>query len=92
MRGTASPSGPAGKPGLPTARLQGFNGLEVAIVPKDDPHLSSLHPAASRRRVEGGSKISSSFRVLSHPSEEPIPALDVWKMRLGPESGKPRKR
>jgi hypothetical protein len=50
--------------------------------------LSSLHRAASRRRVECGSKISSSFRVLPRPSEEPIPALDVWRMRHGPESGK----
>ena len=29
MRGIASPSGPAGKSGLPTLRLRGFNGLEV---------------------------------------------------------------
>ncbi len=86
MRGITSPSGPAGKPGLPTAHLRGFNGLEVATSRKM-PWLSSLHPAASRRRVECGSKISSSFRVLPRPSEEPIPALDVWRMPLGPESG-----
>jgi len=30
MRGIASPSEPAGKSGLPTAHLRGFNGLEVA--------------------------------------------------------------
>jgi hypothetical protein len=40
-----------------------------------------LHPAASRGRVESGSKISSFFRVLPRPSEEPIPALDALKMR-----------
>lgn len=51
------------------------------------PWLSSLHRAASRHRVERGSEISSSFRVLPRPFEEPIPALDVWRMRLRAESG-----
>lgn len=87
MRGTAVPSKPAGKSGLPTARLRGFNGLKVASV-RSRSWLSSLDRAASRRRVECGSKISSFFRVLSHPSEEPIPALDGLKMPLGGESGK----
>ena len=91
MRGTTSPSEPAGKSGLPTAHLRGLNGLDVAIVPKDDPQLPFLHRAASRRRVEGGSKISSSFRALSRRSEEPIPAFDVWRMRPDPESGNGRK-
>jgi hypothetical protein len=56
-----------------------------------DPKISRfplLHPAAPRGRVEIGSKISSFFRVLPRPSEEPIPALDVLKMRPGTESGK----
>jgi hypothetical protein len=56
--------------------------------PERRPWLSSLHRAASRHRVECGSKISSSFRVLPRRSEEPITALDIWKMRPGPESGK----
>ena len=56
-----------------------------------DPKTSRfplLHPAASRGRVESGSKISSFFRVLPRPSEEPIPALDGLKMRPRDESGK----
>ena len=56
-----------------------------------DPKISRfplLHPAASRGRVSSGSKISSFFRVLPRPSEEPIPALDVWRMRPRAESGK----
>ena len=52
------------------------------------PRFPLLHPAASRRRVEIGSKISSFFRVLPRPSEEPIPALDGLKMRWTSESGK----
>ena len=52
MRGTAEISKPAGKPGLPTARLRGFNGLEVAIARK---RSSALIPpprgiSPSRRR------------------------------------------
>ena len=90
MRGTALLSKPAGKPGLPTAHLRSFNGSKVTSVRRPF-WLSFLHPAASRRRVKGGSKISSSFRVLPLPSEEPIAALDVWRMRAHPESGNKRK-
>jgi len=86
MRGTALLSKPAGKPGLPTAHLRSFNSSKVASVRRPF-WLSFLHPAASRRRVEGSSKISSSFRVLPRPSEEPIPALDGLKMLAESESG-----
>jgi hypothetical protein len=51
-------------------------------------HFPLLHPAAFRGRVSSGSKISSFFRVLPLPSEEPIPALDDLKMRRSGESGK----
>jgi hypothetical protein len=51
-----------------------------------------LHPAASRGRLESGSKISSFLRVLPPQSEEPIPALDDLRMRRKGESGKLRKR
>ena len=86
MRGTAQPSKPAGKPGPPTAHPRSFNGSEVARV-RRHLWLPFLHPAASRRRVEGSSKIPSSFRVLPRPFEEPIPALDGLKMLAESESG-----
>ena len=78
------------RPESPACRLRAFavsTVCKVRNVPKDDPRLSILHPAASRRRVEGSSKISSSFRVLPRPSEEPIPALDGLKMLAESESG-----
>jgi hypothetical protein len=77
------------RPAIPACRLRALAASTVCKLqhPKM-PWLSSLHRAAPRHRVERGSKISSSFRVLSRPSEEPIPALDVWRMRLRTESGK----
>src|SRR5690606_22031004 len=45
-------------------------------------------PGGFHCRIESGSKISSFFRVLPRPSEEPIPALDVLKLRLLGESRK----
>lgn len=85
MRGIASPSEPAGKP---ACRLRAF-AVSTAwkLRHPKTPWLSVLHRAAFRRRVESGSKISSSFRVLSRPSEEPIPALDGWRMPFAPDSG-----
>ena len=84
----ALPKSPS-RPESPACRLRAFVASTVWKLrsPESDPQLSFLHPAASRRRVEGGSKISSSFRVLPRPSEEPIPALDGWRMRLAAESG-----
>ena len=77
------------RPESPACRLRAF---AVSTVWKLQhprmPWLSFLHPAASRRRVGSGSKIPSSIRVLSPQSEEPIPALDDWRMRAGTESGK----
>ena len=70
------------------SRSQRFESCEL---PEGRSCLSFLHRAASRRRVECGSKISSFFRVLPRPSEEPIPTLDAWKMRAETESGKRRK-
>jgi hypothetical protein len=77
------------RPANPACRLRALAASAVWKLrhPKT-PWLSSLHRAASRRRVERGSKISSSFRVLPRPSEEPIPALDDLRMRLRAESGK----
>jgi hypothetical protein len=88
----ASPNPPS-RPESPACRLRAFVASTVWKLrsPEGDPQLSSLHPAASRRRVEGGSKIPSSFRVLRRQSEEPIPALDDWRMGLAPESGKESK-
>jgi hypothetical protein len=77
------------RPANPACRLRAFAVSTVwKLQHPKMPWLSSLHRAAFRRRVERGSKISSSFRVLSRPSEEPIPALDVWRMPLSTESGK----
>jgi hypothetical protein len=76
------------RPASPACRLRAFAVSAVwKLQHPEMPWLSSLHPAAFRRRVESGSKISSSFRVLPRPSEKPIPALDVWRMRRGTESG-----
>ena len=44
MRGIASPSEPAGKSGLPTARPRGINGPKVANIPKDAPGFHSSTP------------------------------------------------
>ena len=77
-----------GRPASPACRLRTFAASTVwKLQHPRMPWLSSLHLAVSRRRIECGSKISSSFRVLPRPSEEPIPALDVWRMPLDPESG-----
>lgn len=80
------------RPASPACRLRTFAVSTVWKLQRPKtPWPSFLHRAASRRRVESGSKISSSFRVLPRPSEEPIPALDVWRMRVHPESGKQTK-
>jgi len=77
------------RPASPACRLRTFAVSTVwKLQHPKMPWLSFLHRAAPRRRVEIGSKISSSFRVLPRPSEEPIPALDDWRMRHGAESGK----
>ena len=84
----ALPKSPS-RPESPACRLRAFVASTVWKLGSsgDDRRLSFLHPAAFRRRVEGGSKIPSSVRVLSRPSEEPIPALDRWRMRARAESG-----
>jgi hypothetical protein len=86
MQSIAALSKPAGSP---ACRSRAFAASTVCELwhPKM-PRLAFLHLAAFRHRVERSSKISSSFRVLPRPSEEPIPALDVWRMRLRTESGK----
>jgi hypothetical protein len=90
MRGIASPSEPAGKSGLPTAHLRGFNGLQVATAPKGDhgfiPRPRGLSP--SRRK-----RFQNLYRLSGFPrrSEEPIATLDVWRVRPVFESGKRRK-
>ena len=75
-------------PASPACRLRAFTVSTVRKLrhPKT-PWPSFLHRAAFHRRVEGDSKISSSFRVLPLPSEEPILALDSRRMRLRSESG-----
>ena len=79
-------------PESPACRLRALvaSAVRKLRVSEDAPGLSFLHPAASRRRVESGSKIPSSLRVLTRQSEEPIATLDGWRMRLAPESGKRR--
>ena len=76
------------RPASPACRLCAFAVSTVRELRRPKTlRLSFLDRAASHRRVKCGSKISSSFRVLPRPSEEPIPALDSWRMRLSPESG-----
>jgi hypothetical protein len=74
MRGIASPSGPAGKSGLPTAHLRGFNGLEVAIVPKDDPGFqpsTARHLAVASKAVPKSLLLSGCYPL--HPkSQSPL--------------------
>ena len=77
------------RPASPACRLCAFavSTAWKSRQPQGAILASFLHRAAFHCRVECGSKISSSFRVLPRPFEEPIPALDVWRMPVGPESG-----
>jgi hypothetical protein len=80
MRGIASPSEPAGKSGLPTAHLRGFNGLQVATAPKGD---HGFHSSTARHLAVASKAVPKSLRLSGFPrgSEEPIAALDVWRVR-----------
>jgi hypothetical protein len=70
----ASPSEPAGKPGLPTARLQGFDGLEIANIPKDVLAFQSSTPrhlAVASKAVPKSLLLSGCYPV--HPkSQSPL--------------------
>jgi hypothetical protein len=61
------------------------------VYPKTFAGRVFSRPGGFHCRIESGSKISSFFRVLPRPSEEPIPALDVLKLRLFTESRKAAK-
>ena len=74
MRGITSPSGPAGKSGLPTAHLRGFNGLRVANIPKDVP---GFHPSTARHLAVASNAVPKSLLLSGcypiHPkSQSPL--------------------
>jgi len=74
MRGTTSPSEPAGKSGLPTAHLRGLNGLKVANFPKDVPafHSSTARHLAVASSAVPKSLLLSGFYPVHPKSQSPL--------------------
>lgn len=74
MRGIASLSEPAGKSGLPTAHLRGFNGLEVVTTPEGDPgfHSSAARHLAVASKAVPKSLLLSGFYPVDPKSQSPL--------------------
>jgi hypothetical protein len=66
--------------------------VTLRVHPKTFAGRVFSRPGGFHRRIESGSKISSFFRVLPRPSEEPIPALDDLMLPLFTESRKAASR
>ncbi len=73
-------------PACPTLRPCGFNGLKLRAA--EAGPISSLHRAASRRRIEAVPKSLLPRRPFGLCLGRANPRLDVWKVRLAADSGK----
>ena len=81
-----TPRRQAGNSGLSTLRPCGFNGLKLRAA--EAGPISSLHRAASRRRIEAVPKSLLPRRPFGLCLGRANPRLDVWKVRLAADSGK----
>src|SRR5690606_23268829 len=73
-------------PACPTLRPRGFTGLKWKSA--EAGPISSLHRAASRRRVEPVPKSLLPRRPFGLCPGRANPRLDVWKVPLATDSGK----